>query len=321
MGGEFGDFNGVGTSYICRLNTNGTLDTNFVASADNHVHSLAVQPDGRILAGGLFIYVNGQMHLGLARLNSDGTPDPNFTAAVRPGYLGDSDTIVIQSDGKFLVGGRAIGWFAYPYFARFNSDGTRDSNFTPNIPSGVHSIAVQRDGKILHATYSTLGRMTNSPAVESLIYTNSTVTWLRGGGGPEVWRTTFESSTNGTSWTNLGAGMRVAGGWQRAGVTVPASAHIRARGYVAGGYLNSSAYYVQAFLGPVFIVDQPVSRTNNAGTTATFNVLGGWHSGAGLSLAKKRREPLRRRQRLWRHQLRPSPSATCSMRTPPLTRW
>ena len=119
--------------------------------------------------------------------------------------------------------------------------------------------------------------MTNSPAIEamsSFVATNlTTINWQRTGAGPEVWRTTFESSPNGTTWTLLGAGKRYPGRWELSGVTVASNAYIRARGYVASGYFNSSAWHVQAFLGPVIIVDQPVSRTNNAGTTATFSVL------------------------------------------------
>ena len=272
VGGAFLGFNGLAANYICRLNTNGVLDTNFVASPDNEVHSLAVQADGKILAGGLFYYMDGEIHNDLARLNTNGTVDSSFTASVRPGYLGDTDTILVQSDGKILAGGTAIGWFGFPYFARFNSDGTVDTNFTANVPSGVHSIAIQRDGKILYATYYTLGRLTNSPAIESLTYTNSTITWLRGGGSPEVWRTTFESSTNRTNWVSLGAGTRIIGGWQRTGVSARTNACIRARGFVAGGYHNASQSYVEAYAGPVVVLTQPASQTNNAGTTATFAV-------------------------------------------------
>ena len=275
VGGAFHGFNGLATNYLCRLATNGVLDTSFVAAPDNEVHSLAVQADGKILAGGLFYYVNGEVHNDLARFNSDGSVDSSFTASVRPGYLGDSDTIVIQSDGKILLGGTAIGYFAFPYFARFNSDGTVDAGFAVNVPSGVHSIAIQRDGRILDATFSTLARLTNSPATESLTYTNSTITWLRGGGSPEVWRTTFETSTNLTQWVSRGAGTRIAGGWQRSGVSTRTNAYVRARGFVAGGYHNASQSYVEAYAGPVVVLTPPASRTNNAGTAATFTVLAG----------------------------------------------
>ncbi len=273
VGGAFHGFNGLATNYLCRLDTNGVLDPGFVAAPDNEVHSLAVQADGKILAGGLFYYVNGEIHNDVVRFNSDGTVDSSFTASVRPGYLGDSDTIVLQSDGRILVGGTAIGYFEFPYFARFNSSGTVDASLTANVPSGVHSIAIQRDGKILNGTFSTLGRLTNSPATESLTYASPTITWLRGGGSPEVWRTTFETSTNLTRWVSRGEGTRIAGGWQRTGVFTRTNAYVRARGFVAGGYHNASQSFVEAYAGPVIILTPPASRTNSAGTTASFTVL------------------------------------------------
>ena len=52
------------------------------------------------------------------------------------------------------------------------------------------------------------------PATQNLTWDGSTIDWLRGGTSPEIWRTTFEYTTNGTGWTALGAGERVPGGWQ-----------------------------------------------------------------------------------------------------------
>ncbi len=275
VGGGFLDFGGQPVNFICRLNTNGVLETNFVASASSHVHAIAVQPDGRILVGGLFSMMNGQPRDSLARLNADGTLDTNFTASVRPGYQGDAHNISIQCDGKILVGGEATGWSGFPYFGRFQPDGTVDASFVTGLDSGVYCVALQRDGKILRATHSTFVRMTNAPAAEALTRTNSTITWLRGGSAPEVWRTSFESSTNLSNWVSLGAGTRIAGGWQRTGVSAPTNAYIRARGFAVGGLFNSSSWFVEANAGPVVIVSPPASRTNHADTTATFTVLAG----------------------------------------------
>src|SRR2546427_7619046 len=44
---------------------------------------------------------------------------------------------------------------------------------------------------------------------------------------PEVWRTTFEVTTNSLDWTSLGAGARVPGGWQLTGVSLPPSCTVR----------------------------------------------------------------------------------------------
>src|SRR5207244_7981712 len=59
---------------IFRLNSDGSLDTNFSASIesfyeDGGVHAIAVQSDGKVLIGGGFSAVNGTSRNGMARLN------------------------------------------------------------------------------------------------------------------------------------------------------------------------------------------------------------------------------------------------------------
>src|SRR5437899_3595979 len=94
---------------------------------------------------------------------------------------------------------------------------------------------------------------------------------MRGGTSPEVWRTTFEYSPDGASWTNRG-GIRIPGGWQLAGLALPTSTTFRARGYTVGGRDNASGWFVETITGPPVITSQPASLTNNAGTTAAFTV-------------------------------------------------
>jgi hypothetical protein len=104
----------------------------------------------------------------------------------------------------------------------------------------VYSLAVQADGKILvGGWFTTLGGQTRNliarlnntePATQSLSYNGTTITWLRGGASPEVWRTTFDYSTDGVFWSSLGGGVRIPGGWERADATLPVGATIRARG-------------------------------------------------------------------------------------------
>ena len=100
--------------------------------------------------------------------------------------------------------------------------------------------------------------------MQSLTYEGSAVTWLRGGTSPEVWRTTFEHTTNGMVWTGVGAGTRIAGGWQLDGLALPSGGVIRARGYVSGGYQNGSAWYVERLLS-VFSQTEPLFLTDGAG--------------------------------------------------------
>src|SRR6187399_1258435 len=50
----------VTRNFIARLNTDGTLDSAFNPNADNWVYTIAVQADGKILAGGDFTTIGGQ---------------------------------------------------------------------------------------------------------------------------------------------------------------------------------------------------------------------------------------------------------------------
>ena len=123
-------------------------------------------------------------------------------------------SLAVQADGKILVGGyfTTLGGQTRNYIGRLNADGTLDTTFNPGASFSVYSLAVQADGKILvggasrpgRAARNYLGRLNNTePATQSLSFDGSTITWLRGGTSPEVWRTTFDASTNGTDWISL----------------------------------------------------------------------------------------------------------------------
>ena len=62
IGGGFTTYNGTSRGYVARLNSDGSLDTGFLATgagADNLVTSVAVQSDGKVLIGGSFTTYNG----------------------------------------------------------------------------------------------------------------------------------------------------------------------------------------------------------------------------------------------------------------------
>ena len=65
-------------SCLARLHPDGTLDTSFNPYTDGPVYCLVVQPDGKIMVGGGFMWLGDQLTLGLGRLNSDGTADAGF---------------------------------------------------------------------------------------------------------------------------------------------------------------------------------------------------------------------------------------------------
>ncbi|MEK7677126.1 MAG: immunoglobulin domain-containing protein [Verrucomicrobiota bacterium] len=261
------------------------MDPSFNPGASARVYSLAVQADGKILVGGDFTTLGGQSRNRIGRLNADGTLDASFN----PGANNGVSSLVVQADGKILLGGgfTTLGGENRNRIGRLNADGMLDPSFNPGANDWVYSLAVQADGKILlGGDFTTLGgqsrnnigRLNNTdPVTQSLTYDGSTLTWTRGGSSPEVWRTTFEHSANATDWTSLGAGTRIAGGWQLTGLSLLPNGIMRARGYVTGGFCNGSGWFVETMIatGAPVIFSQPASRTNNTGTSATFSVLAG----------------------------------------------
>jgi hypothetical protein len=70
--------------------------------ANNVVFALAVQADGRILVGGAFTNLAGQVHTHIGRVNADGSPHSLFTSSAA-GF--EVPCLGIQEDGKIFVGG------------------------------------------------------------------------------------------------------------------------------------------------------------------------------------------------------------------------
>jgi len=285
VGGSFTTLGGQTRSRIGRLDAAGTVDSGFDPEAyrvyDCNVSSLAVQADEKILVGGQFGALGGQSRSGLGRLLADGTLDSGFNPGAGGGDYPGVISLAVQADGKILVGGHftTLGGQPRNYLARLDADGTLDSGFNPGANNDVYSLAVQADGKILVGgsfdsvagqTRSRIARLSNTaPATQSLIYDGSTATWLRGGTSPEVWRTTFDFSTNSVSWTSLGAGTRIAGGWNLPGLALPANCTLRGRGQVAGGYCNASGWFVETALTLSDTV--PLSFAGGAGNLAVSN--------------------------------------------------
>lgn len=159
IGGEFNSVLGVARNNIARLNVDGTLDLDFNPNASGAVSngavlSIAVQADGKVLAGGYFTNIGGQTRNRIARLDAvTGAADATFNLNATSPAIDATAVLSIkaQSDGKILVGGvfTNIGGQTRNNIARFNSDGTLDTTFNPNANSDVFSIAVQADGKVL----------------------------------------------------------------------------------------------------------------------------------------------------------------------------
>ena len=178
VGGNFSGLGGgTGTTTrnnIGRLNADGSVDASFnpgTTTGFNGVFAIIVQPDGRILVGGVFTGIGGGTgttpRTALARLNANGSVDNTFN----PGVLGDPGysvaqvyAMALQPDGKIVVCGRfkglggGTGATPRENIGRLNPDGSVDAGFNPGANGFLSALAVQADGKILvGGTLSMLG--------------------------------------------------------------------------------------------------------------------------------------------------------------------
>jgi uncharacterized delta-60 repeat protein len=168
------------TLAVVEASVSGELDPTFAggraitdfSGGNDSALSMAVQPDGKIVAAGLVRNSSGEDVFGLARYNTDGSLDSSFGVGgkVTTQFLGSAPSfpdfaycVLIQSDGKIVAGGftsitdRFTQDFA---IARYNSDGSLDPTFgsggkvTTDFGGSldvVHGIAQQADGKLIVA--------------------------------------------------------------------------------------------------------------------------------------------------------------------------
>ncbi|WP_224981559.1 MBG domain-containing protein [Geomonas agri] len=247
------------------------------------IDHLALLPDGRVLISGYPMYPGSYtdpdtgdlvpVTRNVVRLNSDGSVDESFVIEALYNYDASfSDDVIgfaLQSDGSIIIFGvfdqvtDGYGTVIYrDYVARITPEGRLDTgfdlgafSFASGTPiSQVETINLGPDGKFLiggdftdQNGRSKLGRYANGWSFEDLSVsdTGDTVTWLRSGTSPELWRVSFEYSPDPDAatpvWVPLGRGNRVAGGWRLDGVNLAqygtrVNGYVRARGYVTGDH-------------------------------------------------------------------------------------
>jgi uncharacterized delta-60 repeat protein len=151
--GSFGTYNGISRTRVARLNTDGSLDPTFNpgTGANSTTETVAVQADGKILIGGGFTSYNGTARNRIARLNADGSLDPTFDPGT--GVENTVRTIVVQPDGKIIIGGSFTTYngSARGFVARLNADGSLDATFNSSVGAGftVRCAQLQSDGKLI----------------------------------------------------------------------------------------------------------------------------------------------------------------------------
>lgn len=160
--GNFTSFNGSPKRFIARLNSNGSVDTNFTADVSYWVRYMALQQDGKIVIGGYFNYVGGQSRNLLARLNSDGSLDADFDVGTGcEGGMGvavDGKTnafvfaIAVQPDQKIFVGGNFTNYNGVIRrgIVRLNTNGVLDTTFIgTGVNNWLRSMRIQENGQII----------------------------------------------------------------------------------------------------------------------------------------------------------------------------
>jgi uncharacterized delta-60 repeat protein len=292
IGGLFTQVNGKPRNYLARLNADGTLDEAFNPNMGDAVWAIALRPNGKILVGGQFTSVNSNPNCHrLALLNSDGSLDATFL----PDFNDIVYSIALFADGSFCVGGKfsLVGANTRVGFAKFGADNVLDPIYRAASDAIVEALVVQPDGKVMASGFFTLlngtprsrvARLSAHARATQLLEVNSTgtqISWTLGGSSPVSNWVRFESSTDNTSWTDLGLASFSNGSWRLA---IPAglpvgNVYVRARGVVPSSIFSSSsinesvrlAYIARNSVAPA-IAMHPANRTITAGASTTFSI-------------------------------------------------
>ena len=155
---------------VARYNVDGTLDASFgsgglvtaTVGSSSAATAVAIQADGKIVAGGLTLSFPGTF--ALARFNTDGTLDSTFGSGGKvvtdSGFSTAIHDIGLQADGKIVVGGgnSDAGDARNFMVARYQTNGVLDSTFGSGGISHTNffgrgglalGLAIQPDGKIV----------------------------------------------------------------------------------------------------------------------------------------------------------------------------
>jgi len=180
IGGDFTSYGWVSAKRIVRLNTDGSVDTSFTPGStfNSYIKSLAIQSDGKIIAGGDFSNK-------IIRLNKDGSQDTGFAQSV---VNWDVYSLAIQSDGMVIAGGNfQQGWGMR--IIRLTTTWAQDTSFDSKagFERYVSALAVQSDGKILAGWPFTTYQWVAASGIIRLTSTGARDTSFSTGAGLNGW--------------------------------------------------------------------------------------------------------------------------------------
>ena len=240
VGGSFGGANSIGgqtRNGIARLNSDGSVETDFNPNAGAKVNSIVAQSDGNVIAGGFFNNVGGQARNFIARLDAITGAADSFN----PNAGNNVWSVVIEADGKILVGGlfSSMGGQSRSGFARLSNNTAALQNLT------------------VTPTTVTWTRGGSSPQLTRATFESSTdnVTYTPLGNG----------TATGSNWTLTGLSLPTGQNF-----------YVRARGYYrSSGFLGSSESITESvrnafFPGAAPVITSPLTASATVGQPFTY---------------------------------------------------
>lgn len=162
--GNFEKYGTRGEHVFTRLMPDGSVDPTWAqANAfDLEAQNIVTQPDGKHVVVGGFLSYFGRAANRVARLHPNGEVDTTFNAWWGINSL--VKDVVLQPDGKVLIGGHFVDPFDPSYSCRvmrLNTDGSYDNTFVVpwNTVNPVDRLALQSDGKVLAVSLQSLNRL------------------------------------------------------------------------------------------------------------------------------------------------------------------
>lgn len=153
IAGSFNMYDNQPCEGVAKLNANGTRNAFFNPGTewDAVVKSVAVQPNGKVIAAGEFTSINGETHNHIVRLNLDGSVDPGFETG--DGTNNPVSRVLVLPDDQVIIAG---------YFTSYDGTGR-------NRIARLNNCAVNNGGSL---TQESCGAYTGA---DGITYENSGV--------------------------------------------------------------------------------------------------------------------------------------------------
>lgn len=202
---NYGGPNVYATSYFSRLNSDGTLDTDFVdlielgGSFDQGVFTICKHSSGKIIVGGVFSTYKGVARGYILAFNPDWTLNTQFNTNTGTGANSGISKIIELPDGRIMVAGdfTSFNGTTRNRMVILNSDGTSNAAgnaaigtaIGPDPKIGISDIALQSDGKVVivgnftvwnGTTRNNLARLNSNLGLDSLIGSNGADNYITG---------------------------------------------------------------------------------------------------------------------------------------------